>query len=240
MSGSQSARRACVTLIWLVICIDRRLSVCYTMRATQPARKGRSVSHHDARSTHNSGRRLFARCRSGRPRRVRAPAGVGHPSPRAGHPLHAGAHACRALAPLPSANLVARPAGPACGLDAGPGRVDPRPVRSLDRVDVPPSRHRAGASGLAGAVPRHRGVRWQCEGGPRRSAGMRAAVVGKSQRNARDRRSGHGGSGRHGNGLVAVAPGCCCRRCIAGTKGRCAIRRQAGTATCVPAAGLCP
>ena len=101
-----------------VIIIDRPFAAVldaarYATRQERPP----YPSHHDARSTHSSGRRQFPRCRSGRPRRVRAPAGVARPPLRAGHPLHARAHACRALAPPRADILVARPAGPAGGLD---------------------------------------------------------------------------------------------------------------------------
>ena len=65
------------------------------------------------------------------------------------------------------------------------GCVETRRVRQRDRLDVPPPRHRAGASGLAGAVPRHRGVWRQREGVPRRPSGVRPAMVGKPRTSCR-------------------------------------------------------
>ena len=143
--------------------------------------------------------------------------------------------ACRALAPLPAAVMVARPAGPAAGLGAGPGRVDPRPVRQCHRLDVPPPRHRAGASGLAGAVPRHRGVRRQREGGFR--AGLPACglqwwenpdivpgMIGETAATpAADR-----------NGVAAVAAGGC--RCSTAGTARRACRSR-GLRRCRPSGG---
>jgi hypothetical protein len=129
------------------------------------------------------------------------------PLPRHADPLPAGARASHAPASLPPVGaMVAGPAGPARGLGAGRGCVGPRNIRHRDRLDVPPSRHRAGACGMAGAIPRYRNVWRQPEGLPCRGSGPQAGMVGEPGRCA-----GHGPRfrrGRRGNRIAPSAAGC--------------------------------
>ena len=103
--------------------------------------------------------------------------------------------------------MVALPAGSAARLRAATGRIETRRVRQCYRLDVPPPRHWAGASGLAGAVACHRGVRRQRRGVPRRPSGLRPAMVGESQHHTRDERRDQRDARRWGHGVAAVAAG---------------------------------
>ena len=116
-------------------------------------------------------------------------------------------------------------------LPAGSAQAEAASVRgqfgNADRLDVPPPRHRAGASGLAGVVPRHRGV-WRQPGGvPCRRSAARAALVGKPRRRAR-----HGSfhqRARRGNRSAAATAGCC----------ECSAAGAERHASCKPPSGAC-
>ncbi len=182
---------------------------------------------------HRPGRSLFPRCRSGRYRRVLAPAGMARSRPRPARPFPA-----PASAPLPrAAVLVARPAGPAARLGAGPRRVDPRCVRQRRSPGLPPPRHRPRASGLAGDISRHRGVRRQHKGVPPRLAAVRAAMVAEPRHHTRHDRPAGGDPGRHRNRLAAGERRC--SGCSATSTARHARRTRACCLACAAAAGRC-
>jgi hypothetical protein len=191
---------------------------------------------------HRPGRSLPPRCGSGRSGRARRLAGVARSLPRPADPLPPGEPArCLPARLQPAGVMVAGSAGSAAGLSAGRGRIDPRPVRYHDRLDVPPPWHRAGACGLAGAVARHRGV-WRQPGGvPRRRSALRAAMVGQPKH-----RSGHEPwlrRARRGDRIAVAASGCC--ECSAAGAARHASRSRARKVACVmvdriSAAHFCP
>ncbi len=113
-------------------------------------------------------------------------------------------------APLPrAAGMVAagRPDLPAGSAQAPPRRSAAQFGNTI-ALDVLPQWHWARASGVAGVVPRHRGVRRQPEGVPRRRPGAPPGMVAKSRHRARhDPLPGF--SAFHGARIAVAAGGGC-------------------------------
>ncbi len=156
---------------------------------------------------HRYGRSPCPRCRSGCPERARTDPGMARPSARPAAPARAklGSRPCLRSRFCPPVRDP-RPAGPAPRLGARRCRIDPRCEANRHRLDGPGPRHRTGAPGLAGAIPRH-GLRWQPEGVPPRPSAVRRAMAGKRGHRARHDRPVQDDPGRRRHGSAAGAAG---------------------------------